>query len=90
MPPTEGAMAHVTVITKTSVDWALALIEEVKALLVKMVAIEEVKKAAPPDVTLSLPPFDGQRLSPIYAPPSNHAVFKREHCFQSRGRDRVV
>jgi hypothetical protein len=43
-------MAHTPVDTKTGINRALALIEEMKAKLAKMVAAEEAKKAAPPDV----------------------------------------
>jgi hypothetical protein len=42
-----GTMAHTPINTKTGVDGALALIEAVKAMLMKMVAAEEAKKAAP-------------------------------------------
>jgi hypothetical protein len=41
VPPTEAAMAHASVDTNIDIDGALALIEEVKNMLAKMVATEE-------------------------------------------------
>jgi hypothetical protein len=41
-----GSMAHASVDTKTDVDGALALIEEVKAMLMKMMVVEEGTRAA--------------------------------------------
>jgi hypothetical protein len=41
-----GSMAHASVDTKTDVDGALALIEEVKAMLMKMMVVEEATRAA--------------------------------------------
>jgi hypothetical protein len=42
----EAVMAHTPVNTKTGIDGALALIEEVKVMFTKMMAAEEVKRAA--------------------------------------------
>jgi hypothetical protein len=50
-----GTMARTPINMKTGIDGALALIEEVKAMLMKMMAAE-VKKAAPPDALPLLPP----------------------------------
>jgi hypothetical protein len=38
-------MAYAPIDTKTSVDVALALIEQLKAMIVKMVLVEEAKRA---------------------------------------------
>jgi hypothetical protein len=75
------AMAHKPIDMKIDIDGALALIEEVKAMLVKMVAIEEMKTVASPNVMSPLPPSDGQRFAPPYVPPRNRVVFKRNRGF---------
>jgi hypothetical protein len=79
--PTDVEMTHASVDAKIDIDGALALIEEVKTMLAKMVAAEEAKKAAPTDVPPPFPPSDGQRLPPPYVPPPNRVVFKRKRCF---------
>jgi hypothetical protein len=88
-PPTEAAMAHTPVDTKTGVDRAMALIEEVKAMLAKMMAVEEAKRAALP---AAVPP------SPIWMPFAPHhppfhppcqAIFKWR-CLTSLGRRKLA
>jgi hypothetical protein len=64
---------------KTFIDGALTLLGEVRAMVEKMAAVEEAKKAAPLDALPPSLPSDGRRLPPPYVPPPNRAVFKRKH-----------
>jgi hypothetical protein len=59
---------------RSSLERALALLGEVRAMVEKMATIEEAKKAAPPDVLPPSPPSNGQCLPPPYVPPPNRVV----------------
>jgi hypothetical protein len=83
-------MAHRPIDMTTSIYLALALIEEVKAMLAKMVAAKDEKKDPPTDVLSSLPPSDGQHLPPPYVPPLKRVVFKRMCCIILRERARAA
>jgi hypothetical protein len=83
-PPTEAIMVHTPVDMKTGMDGALALIDELKAMLVKTVAVEEAKRAA---LLAALPQSPSLVVfrSPLPSyPPLRQAIFKRR-CITSLG-----
>jgi hypothetical protein len=63
----EAAMVHAPINVKTDVDGALALIDELKTMLTKMVASEEAKRAALP--TALSPSLDVSLLGSLSPPP---------------------
>jgi hypothetical protein len=81
-------MAHTPVDTKTNVDRALPLIEEMKAKLTKMV-VEEAKRSALPTALSLSPSLDALHSPSASFPPQCQAIFKRR-CLTNVGRRKLV
>jgi hypothetical protein len=75
-PPMEASMSH-TPVNKIGVNVALALLDELKPMLTKMVAAEEAKRAALPAPLPSSPSLDTLRSTLPSFPPPRQAIFKR-------------